>query len=239
MMSASFANSEEDWNDIFLTRDIDGNEEEIGDSDSDYEDTPLAGMPVLSDSEGEDDTKPSIHYLNNQALRSNLRGKNLAEPIRKVLTYMDALGINVPIFLDGLSWGSTDCTMDAKIRYARSALMNSEELPGILRRWWKPPRPEGSKKRRPKGARQVIQAFVAECMQDTLDRELEAVAPSLLSPVGEDIREEFLTSLVFEGMIENMKASAPTVWKLLYALAYTPYQQMRNTEKNPDKVSTE
>ena len=87
MTSAAFTNSEEDWNNIFIACNIDGNEEEIGDSDSDYEDTPLAGMPVLSDSEGEDDTKPSIHYLNNQALRINLRGKNLAEPIRKVLTY--------------------------------------------------------------------------------------------------------------------------------------------------------
>ena len=47
----SFANSKEDWNNIFLARDIDGNEEEIGDSDSDYEDTPLAGMPVLSDNQ--------------------------------------------------------------------------------------------------------------------------------------------------------------------------------------------
>ena len=85
MTSAAFINSEEDWNNIFIACNIDGNEEEI--EDSDYEDTPLVGMPVLSDSEGEDDTKPSIHYLNNQALWINLRGKNLAEPIRKVLTY--------------------------------------------------------------------------------------------------------------------------------------------------------
>ena len=38
-------------------------------------------------------------------------------------------------------------------------------------------------------------------------------------------------------MIENMKAGAPTLWRLLHAMAYTPDQQKRNTEKNPDKVS--
>ena len=162
------------------------------DSDSDYEDTPWAGRPIQLDSEDENDAKPSIHYLNNQALRNDLQGKNLAEPIRQVLIYMDALGINVPIFLDGLSWGNTDCTMDAKIRYARSALLNSEELPGILRCWWRPPRPEGSKKRCPKGAAPVMQAFAAECMHDVLDQELETVGSTLLSPVREDIRGDTL-----------------------------------------------
>ena len=39
MKSAAFTNSEEDWNDIFFACDIDGNEEEMGDSDSDYDDT--------------------------------------------------------------------------------------------------------------------------------------------------------------------------------------------------------
>ena len=82
-----------------------------------------------------------------------------------------------------------------------------------------------------------MEAFAAECVQNVLDQELEAVALTLLSPAGEDIREDTLTSLVFKEMIENMKAGAPTLWRLLHAMAYTPDQQKRNTEKNPDKVS--
>jgi hypothetical protein len=55
--------------------------------------------------------------------------------------------------------------------------------------------------------------------------------------MGEDITEKALTSLVFKKMIEDMKDKAPTLWKLLRNMAYTPDQQKRNTEKNPDKVS--
>ena len=82
-----------------------------------------------------------------------------------------------------------------------------------------------------------MENFVAECTQSILNGELEAIATQLVSPVGEDIKEETLTSLIFEEMIIDMKAKAPTLWKLLRSMAYTSGQQKQNTEKNPDKVS--
>ena len=82
-----------------------------------------------------------------------------------------------------------------------------------------------------------METFAAECTQSVLNGELEAIATQLVSPVGEDIKEETLTSLIFEEMIIDMQAKAPTLWKLLCSMAYTLGQQKRNTEKNPDKVS--
>ena len=237
MASEHLIKDREDWNYIFVARDFDGNEdqpsEEDSDSDSDYlgED-----RETQSDIEDEPDIGLAIGVQNTRILRDDLQGKSLLTPVKHVLTVIDTLGINVAIFLDALSWGDAECIQDAKIRYARSALMNSEELPGILQRWWKPPWPVTSKKKRPKGARPIMEAFAVECVQDILDRELEAISTSLLSPTGEDIKEETFTSLIFDQMISSMKTNTPTLWKLLRSMAYTPKQQKVNTEKNPDKV---
>lgn len=226
----------DDWGNLFLCRDVDGNEDANSEaSDTDYEDEPF-GITYLPDSEDEDTSGPAIQLHNTDALRANLQGKNLVDLIRSVLIFMDGLGINLPIFLDGLSWGDADCIQDAKIRYERSALMNSSELPGILRRWWKPPRSTGSKKKRPRGAAQVMEKFSAECTEAVLEQEMEAIALSLSSPAGEDIKEDNLTSLVFDKMINDMEMQAPVLWKMLQNMAYTPAQRARNTQKKPDKV---
>ena len=203
MASEHLINSEDTWHDIFLTRDFDGNEDQVSEdgSDSDYG-ADFAGMPQ-SDSEDETERGPAIDLHNTQILRDKLQGRSLAEPVKYVLAVMDSLGINLPIFLDAFSWGDADCIQDAKIRYARSALMNSKELPGILRRWWRPPRSAGSKNKRARGAGPVMENFAVECTQHILNRELEAIAAYLVSPMGEDITEKALTSLVFKSFAEE------------------------------------
>jgi hypothetical protein len=83
---------------------------------------------IYSDSdEDEIEVGPAIELQNTQVLRDQLQGKSLVGPIRHILTVMDGLGINLPIFLDALSWGDPECIQDAKIWYSRSALMNSKE----------------------------------------------------------------------------------------------------------------
>lgn len=231
-----------DWDAIFCARDTEDADEVVPpDTDSDIED-------ALSDhnlrdletdgEESEEEAGPAIQHRRTQNLREDLRlkGKDVAEPIRFVLSVMDEVGIDITIFVDGVSWGTPDCVQDAKIRYARSALLKSKELPSILRRWRKPPRPTGSKDKRPKGAKSTLESFASECCLDILDQELEKIAGLLVSPAGEDIKEEELTSLVFDEMIDKMKKNAPTLWHILRSLAYTSEQEKRNTEKNPDKV---
>ncbi|EGN98073.1 hypothetical protein SERLA73DRAFT_74323 [Serpula lacrymans var. lacrymans S7.3] len=64
-------------------------------------------------------------------LKTQLTGTP-ASKVRLVLEYMNMLGLNLPLFLNYLSWGDYNCITDPKIRYERTALMVSDELPVIL-----------------------------------------------------------------------------------------------------------
>ncbi|KAJ7272232.1 hypothetical protein C8J57DRAFT_1435196 [Mycena rebaudengoi] len=146
---------------------------------------------------------------------------------------MDALGINLPIFLHALSWGDASCITDAKIRYARSSLMVSKELPGILKRWLSPPRSATSHHARAKGAKSVMESFAKDCMQTSIECELEAIAPILSSPVGNDVDEEELTGTSFVDLIEVIQDRAPHTWGLVRRMAFSRTQEQRNTRKVP------
>ncbi|KAJ7452631.1 hypothetical protein FB451DRAFT_1374076 [Mycena latifolia] len=153
--------------------------------------------------------------------------------VNKILMLMGALGLNLPTFLDVISWGDTDCTLNPTIRRARADLLKSEQLPGILRRWHKPPRPAKSKKHRPKGATAVMERFALKCSQGILERELELLAHLFDSPAGEDITEEQLTGLSFPATVKEAKKIAPNLFAALFRLARTEGQQERNPAKNP------
>ena len=56
----------------------------------------------------------------------------LSEKVHKVLDYINLLGMSLPLFLDALSWGDKGCIRDEKIKAARTALMGSAQLSGIL-----------------------------------------------------------------------------------------------------------
>ncbi|KAJ7474945.1 hypothetical protein FB451DRAFT_1465243 [Mycena latifolia] len=142
--------------------------------------------------------------------------------VNKILMLMGALGLNLPTFLDVISWGDTDCTLNPTIRRARTDLLKSEQLPGILRRWHKPPRPAKSKKTPSKG-----------CDSGILERELELLAHLFDSPAGEDITEEQLTGLSFPATVKEAKKIAPNLFAALFRLARTEGQQERNPAKNP------
>ncbi|KAJ7456332.1 hypothetical protein B0H11DRAFT_2160949 [Mycena galericulata] len=191
-----------------------------------------------SDSEEPEQTKqsgPAIQVQQTARLRANL-GEGLAEKVKMVLVLMDGIGINVPIFLDGLSWGDAQCTLDAKIRYERSALLNSEELPGILHRWWKPPRSARSNKSRPKGARAIMQDFAFKCSQDVLEQELEKLAPLFKAPAGEDVTEAELTGTSIPKLIAEVQKIAPNLWRVLMQLARSHRQRERSPKKDPAKI---
>ncbi|KAJ7114321.1 hypothetical protein C8R44DRAFT_710147 [Mycena epipterygia] len=143
------------------------------------------------------------------------------------------LGFTVSTFLDALSWGDRDCTMDPTIRRARRDLFESPQLPMILRHWHKPPRPPKSKKARSQGATAVMEKFALECSQEILDRELESLAQFFHSPIGEDIKEEHLTGISFPNMVKRVKTAAPNLWAVLFRLARTESQQERNPHKSP------
>lgn len=231
-------NDDHFFSNLFAARDEDGTIEDDSDSESDI-DQPIYDDTEESEEEGEEEiTPPGIPIRGTQGLREDLKskGQDVAHPIRQVLIFMDAIGIDVPLFIDGISWGSEACIRDAKIRSARSSLMTSPELPDILRRWWRPPRTRKSKNKRAKGGKLVMELFAKECCQSVLNRELECIAKFMVSPKGEDIKEETLIGSGFEKMGEEIRTHAPNLWSVMQGLGYTSEQMERNTHKNPDKV---
>ena len=114
--------------------------------------------------------------------------------VGRVLDYMSKEMIDVPIFLDALSWGTDKCTTDAKICYARTSLMKYPELPSILRKWWKPPRSKRYKKARPTGACSVMEDFALECTQDIVARELLDVGKNVFKVPSDATEEERILS---------------------------------------------
>lgn len=78
------------------------------------------------------DEAPGIQVGHTEALRKELHGEDLAGKVKHVLWAMKDVGMDVPLFLDAFSRGNNQCTQDGKIRYHRSALLQSKELPSIL-----------------------------------------------------------------------------------------------------------
>ena len=71
---------------------------------------------------------------------SQTPSSELAETIRGILSHISRAGLTLGSFLHAVSWGDAGCVRDPQIRAARTALMNSPELPVILKNWWMPPR---------------------------------------------------------------------------------------------------
>jgi hypothetical protein len=96
-----------DWDEIFCARDTEDASEVIptdSDSDLDVDYNPRDIESGREDSEEE--VGPAIQLQRTQLLRENLQrqGKDVAGPIRQVLTAMDEAGIDLTILLDGVSW---------------------------------------------------------------------------------------------------------------------------------------
>ncbi|KAJ7094820.1 hypothetical protein C8R44DRAFT_585134, partial [Mycena epipterygia] len=82
--------------------------------------------PNSSDSDLEPDTTGTSFGIGTPSM--GLR----AVKILHILTFMDGQNITLVNLLDAISWGDADCTLNAKIRNDRTALLKSPELPGIL-----------------------------------------------------------------------------------------------------------
>ncbi|KAJ7199866.1 hypothetical protein GGX14DRAFT_401147 [Mycena pura] len=156
-----------------------------------------------------------------------------ARKIYNILRYMDGQGISLANLLDGISWGDEECTQNAQLRVNRTQFLNSPELPGILKRWWRPPRSRAGNRKRPKGARTVMESFACECTQHILEEEMELLFKIFKSPAGNDVKEEHLTGISLPKMVEQVMKTAPKLWAVLSRLARSESQQERSPKKNP------
>src|ERR1700720_1048317 len=213
-------NHDFDW-DVLRVRD---DEEQEG---SDSEDSSSYQPPDSDVDEMESDS---------EAENSNDTSTELSEKVHKILDYINLLGMNLPLFLDALSWGDKGCIQDEKIKAARTALMENAQLSGILQRWWKPPHTsKKSHKARATGGRITMKNFATSCLAEIFGEEMKAVG-RILHSSGGDVTEKDFTDVDFDKIIEEVKAEAPTIWLTFRSVSYSPKQEKRNTKKDPDKV---
>jgi hypothetical protein len=188
--------------------------------------------------EDEPSFEAPIANQNTQYLRARLEGADVLSKVKRVISCMQAEGLNLPLFLDAVFYGDLGCHNDAVVRYQRTALMVSDELPGLLDRWYQPPsRSEGHQGQRPLAARKVLISFAKRIVNEEIDREIKRTAKFFVSRP-ELLSKEHLLSLDFHAMLETCRMYAPTLWHLFRNAAYTAEQDKHNIRKNPDMVST-
>ncbi|KAF8989445.1 hypothetical protein BDQ17DRAFT_1256868 [Cyathus striatus] len=127
---------------------------------------------------------------------------------------MKDLDIDLPIFLDAISWGNERCTRDKYIQYQRVSLLQSEELPFILERWQNPPRSSHSMTR-PAGATAVLNSKSLKFMTDTMNKELKKLGPKFHLKTSDDISPTELNKLGLNELSGLAKVGTPTLWSLL------------------------
>ncbi|KAJ7259410.1 hypothetical protein C8J57DRAFT_1640173 [Mycena rebaudengoi] len=194
-----------------------------------------ADEPTLSDEEEGEIGEP-IQLANSRRRREKLKEEEILGKVKATLQFMSDQGLDVALFLDAFCWGDKGCHSDPTVQFARTGLMVSDELPGILRRCYAPPRRAGRPTgKKPAGARQVLLEFATTCISDTIDQEMKVSAHLFLSPP-EDLSQEHLTSLDFGKLTKRVQRFAPSLWQILQRAAYTPEQEARNKHKNPDMV---
>ncbi|KIK97806.1 hypothetical protein PAXRUDRAFT_808047, partial [Paxillus rubicundulus Ve08.2h10] len=105
-----------------------------------------------------------------------------------------------------------------KIWFKRSGLMVSDELPSILKHWYKPPRTTGSMSKQAQGARPTLEHFAFLCFGDVVEAELDGIKDTRHCPA-EDLSMEGLTSLFIEDLL--LKLSSPGFEKIPDLVLYS------------------
>ncbi|KLO06378.1 hypothetical protein SCHPADRAFT_946131 [Schizopora paradoxa] len=155
--------------------------------------------------------------------------EGLDQKVVDILRYMEKKGINIAIFLDALSWGTTECASNRAIAQSRKL--------GILSRWYEPPRPVGSTNSRPHGARNAIRDVSQKCVSDLVEKELVSLY-KLVYNKNKMMKETEVTRVHIKRLTKDMRNAAPILWKLLETIARTKLQEKRNIKKNPDNIIT-
>ncbi|KAF8222185.1 hypothetical protein L208DRAFT_1525286 [Tricholoma matsutake] len=167
----------------------------------------------LSDDEEEvGEPVPLQHTFN---MKQRLADEDITSKVKNMLSFMKQQKINLPIFLEALSWGNPGCHSDPEVQYARTSLMK--------------------KGKRLAGAQCTLQEFAIECVSKLIDKEMKCSAALFLSPP-KDLSEEHLTKLDFKKLKAKIIRDAPVLWQLLQHAAYSEKQELQNKHKDLDMV---
>ncbi|KAK7040683.1 hypothetical protein VNI00_009589 [Paramarasmius palmivorus] len=199
----------------------DGSDSNSGSSseDDDQQSFEPRSTPTLSSYIPTEITNEPPFIRNTRILREKIGNRPMASSVRRVLAVMKEEGLDLPLFLDFLSWGDESCVQDPTIQYARSALLGSVELLGIFRRWFKPPRSKRYKKKRASRAQKVMVEIAKEILGKAIEEELEDVGGYFRTGSVGDLRAEELTRFDFELMRQMLLREAPLVSNFVEDLA--------------------
>ncbi|KAI0691820.1 hypothetical protein BC835DRAFT_1509188 [Cytidiella melzeri] len=165
---------------------------------------------------------------------ANLDHATISRRLVSVIDYMATQGLDTVSFLHYLSWNleipGHMVSEQSTIRYARTALMHCEQLPGILKNWHKPPRGH-ERGVTTRGALNAMNEWAVDNVKARLNREMREFAPQLESPP-EDMSEEYLLGIRLKDDIERMKTMMPTYWDIMDSLSCTPLQKKRRKTKD-------
>ncbi|KIJ17501.1 hypothetical protein PAXINDRAFT_72558 [Paxillus involutus ATCC 200175] len=189
-----------------------------------------------SDSDEEDEgPRDPIQLAQTRGLKAKLEGQPMLPKIRRVLSVIREEGMNVPLFLDALFWGGEpECHADRTLGFARTALLVSEELPGIFERCYKPPC-NHNKGPRPAGGHRTLDTFAVQIIGDLVSHGMECLGLLFYSPPA-DLTTEHMTTFDFDEFASRIQGEAPLVWNIADKMVYSSKQRVRNAHKNPKMV---
>ncbi|KAJ7074429.1 hypothetical protein C8F01DRAFT_1043623 [Mycena amicta] len=145
---------------------------------------------------------------------------DIEEKMLHVLNALEDSGLDVPLFLDILCWGRPCAVRNGRIRYARTALMCSDELPNIVQCCLKPPRWNSStRKKRATGGRKLLGPIVMRSCIEAVQEEMKTLAPLLETDTATDVQAESLTGFTFIKLHAAMSNAAPTFVHILDTLS--------------------
>lgn len=164
--------------------------------------------------------------------KQNLTPQMTYNAVKETVKTMNENRIDLPIFLEAVSWGNEACIRDEEVKFQRTSLLHSRELPEILRKWHKPPRTsEGMT--RPTGAKATTEAFAIETTIEIITTELKVLGPLLRLPAGKDVKVEEVTRLKAADLTRLIQSNAPVLWRVLNECLTTNTA----TQKDREKVS--
>ena len=170
-------------------------------------------------------------------MRRFLQENNLlVERVLTVLDLMTANDIDLATLLWAVSWGVPELSGHPSVIFNRTSLMLSDDLPGILQNWYRPPRSH-SAGIRTKAAHDTMAEWALKTVLEMVDGEMRDLKHVMRSPPS-DLTEEGLLGIKFQDLISEVSTRAPNFWSILRHASYTS-QQDKNTMKKPEPVSND
>ena len=103
---------------------FDNDSDDDTDSNLEHDDEPDDCAKDLS--EDEEELGEPIPLQHTISMKQKLINKDIAVKVKSMLSFMKQQDINLPIFLNALSWGYLDCHSDPEVQYARTSLTVSD-----------------------------------------------------------------------------------------------------------------